>query len=273
MNAGRRTLVRCVISAVVPLAIGCGGGRDAGGAQPKPSAPVASGAPAPGQPMRWSGHVGAGKMMEIRTIAGTIHVTAGTGDVGEIEAKVHDGDPGAAPTVRFTEDEHGVVARVEPHDHGCECDHDRHDGHDGSVDFDVKVPAGVRLSARSVHGGIDVDGVSGPIDVHTVDGGITIKSATSAHARTVNGSVTASFRSPDLDSDSELETVNGPVQVTLPAAVNADLVASTLNGEIHVGFPFNGTNDRRSTHVTLGHGGRELRLRTINGAIEVSRGS
>ena len=275
MNAGRRMLVRCVISAVIPLAIGCGGGRDAGGAQPKPAAPVASGTPSPAQPMHWSGHVAAGKSMEVRTIAGTIHVTAATGDVGEIEAKIHDGDPGSPPTVHFSEDERGVVARVEQHEHGCGCDHDRHDGdrHEGSVDFDVKVPAGVHLVARSVHGGIDVDGVSGPIDLHTVDGGIAIRSATSARARTVNGSVTATFSKPDLDSDCELETVNGQVQVTLPAAANAELVASTLNGEIKVGFPFTGATDRRSTHGAIGHGGRELRLRTINGTIEVSRGS
>ncbi len=275
MNAGRRMLVRCVISAVIPLAVGCGGGRDAGGAQPKPAAPVASGTPSsPAQPMHWSGHVAAGKSMEVRTIAGTIKVTAATGDLGEIEAKVHDAGPGSAPIVHFTEDEHGVVARVDVHEHGCECDHDheRHDG--GSVDFEVKVPAGVHLIARSVHGGIDVDGVSGPIDLHTVDGGIAIRSATSARARTVNGSVTASFSKPDLESDCELETVNGPVQVTLPAAANAELVASTLNGEIKVGFPFSsGAMDRRSTHGSIGHGGRELRLRTINGTIEVSRGS
>jgi hypothetical protein len=221
--------------------------------------------------MRWSGHVAAGKSMEVRTIAGTIRVTASTGDVGEIEAKVHDGDPGSGPIVRFSEDERGVVARVDTHDHGCECDHN--DRHDGAVDFEVRVPAGVHLVARAVHGGIDVDGVSGPIDLHTVDGGIAIRSATSARARTVNGSVTASFSKPDLDSDCELETVNGPVQVTLPAAANAELVASTLNGEIKVGFPFNGATDRRSTHGSIGHGGRELRLRTINGTIEVSRGS
>jgi DUF4097 and DUF4098 domain-containing protein YvlB len=224
--------------------------------------------------MHWSGQIAAGKSMEVRTISGTIHVTAATGNVGEIEAKVRDVDGGAGPTVRFTEDEHGVVARVETHEHGCECDQDRHDGtHDGTVDFEVHVPAGVRLLARAVHGSIDVDGVSGPIDAHTVDGGIAIRSAASARARTVNGSVTASFSKPDLDSDSELETVNGPVQVTLPATANAELVASTLNGEIHVGLPFNGSTDRRSTHGSIGHGGRELRLRTINGTIEVSRGS
>lgn len=268
MTAGRRMFVRCVVSAIIPLAVGCGGGRDAGGAQPKPAAPVASGTPSAGQPLHWSGHMAAGKVMEVRTIAGTIRVTAGTGDVAEIDAKVHDGDPDSAPTVRFTEDEHGVVARVEVREHGCE-----HDRHDGSVDFEVKVPAGVRILARSVHGGIDVDGVAGPVDAHTVDGGIAIRSAKSARARTVNGSVNVSFSVPDLDSDCELETVNGPVQVTLPAAANADLVASTLNGEIHVGFPFNGSTDRRSTHGSIGHGGRELRLRTINGTIDVSKGS
>jgi hypothetical protein len=206
--------------------------------------------------------------MDVQTFAGTIHVMAAAGDVGDIEARVHDGHPGTAPTVWFTQDENGVVARVETQESGC--DHDRHDG---TVDFEVHVPAGVRLAARSVHGGIDVDGVSGPVDAHTVDGGIAIRSTTSVRARTVNGSVTASFRTPDLDADCELATVNGPVQVTLPAAANADLVASTLNGEVHVAFPFNGSTDRRSTHGSIGHGGRKLRLRTINGTIEVARGS
>jgi hypothetical protein len=271
MNPGRRTVIRCLISAVVPLVIGCGGGRDAGGAQPRPAAPpVASAAPRPGEPMKWTGHVAAGRSMEVRTIAGSIHVTAATGDVGEIEAKVHDGDPGSAPSVRFTEDERGVTARVETHEHGCRCDHG---SDDAAVDFEVRVPAGVRLVARTVQGGIDVDGVGSPIEAHTVEGGITIKAATSARAHTVNGSIAASFKGADLDSDTEIETVNGPVTVSLPAGANAQLVASTLNGQVHVGFPIDGSTESRRVHGAIGHGGRQLVLRTVNGTIEVSRGS
>jgi hypothetical protein len=280
MSHARRIAVRCALQALVPLAIGCGGGRDAGGAQPRPAAPVASAtarqAPPSGAPTRWTGRLAPGRAIDVRAVSGGIHATAASGDVAEIEARVRGGD--GKTTVRFTEDEHGVAARVEPREHGCHCndgddDGDGHGERDATVDFELRVPPGVQLVARSVHGGIDVDGVSGPLVVRTVDGGISLRAATAAHARTVNGPITATFRAADLESDSELDTVNGPVQVSLPPGANADLRASTLNGRVHVAFPIEGSFEGHRVHGTIGHGGRELLLRTVNGSIEVARGA
>jgi hypothetical protein len=224
-------------------------------------------------PTRWAGRLPAGRAIDIRAISGGIHATAVTGDVGEIEAKVRGGD--GHTVVRFTEDEQGVAARVEPREHGCHRGDGDEDGDAEerlTVDFEVRVPAGVHLVARSVHGGIDVDGVTGPIVVRTVDGGISLRSATAARARTVNGPINATFRATDLESDSELDTVNGPVQVNLPVGANADVRASTLNGHVHVAFPLEGSSETRRVHGTIGHGGRELLLRTVNGSIDVARG-
>jgi|SRR5579859_1718810 len=279
MGTRRRAFVRCLVHALVPLAIGCGGGRDAGGAQPKPPAPapsVSSAGVTASTPMRWSGRVVAGQVVEVRTVSGGIHVTAAAGDTASIEAKMRGADGPSPPVVRFVEDGRGILARVDyPEHEGCNCDECGHHAEQGGdravVDFEIKVPAGAQLVVHSVHGGIDVDGVTGPIEARTVDGGITLRSATSAHARTVNGPITASFREADLGSDCELDTVNGPVQVSLPAGANADLTASTRNGDVRVAFPLTGSSSTRRVHGTIGRGGRELRLKTVNGTIDVAR--
>jgi hypothetical protein len=275
MSHARRFAVRCALHALVLLAVGCGGGRDAGGAQPRPAAPAASApALASGAPTRWTGRLAPGRAIDVRAISGGIHATAASGDVAEIEAKVRGGD--GRTVVRFTEDEHGVAARVEPREHGCRHEDGDDDGdaeRDVTVDFELRVPAGVHLVARSVHGGIDVEGVSGPLVVRTVDGGISLRAATAARARTVNGPITATFRAADLESDTELDTVNGPVQISLPAGANADLRASTLNGRVHVAFPLQGSSEAHRVHGTIGHGGRELLLKTVNGSIDIERGA
>jgi hypothetical protein len=271
--ACRRIAVRSIVQVLVPLAVGCGGGRDAGGAQPKAAAAgfAATASVPAGQPMRWAGHVPAGRVIEVRALSGQIHATAATGDSAEIEAKPVRWSGEAPPRVVFTEDAHGIVARVETEDRrGCDHYGERRDD---VVDFDVRVPAGVRFVAHSVSGSVESDGVAGPVEAHTVDGSIRLASATAARARTVNGSITATFRAADLESDTELDTVNGQVQVTLPAAANADLSASTLNGEVRIAFPLAGSTEPRRARGTIGRGGRELRLRTVNGSIDVARGA
>jgi hypothetical protein len=221
--------------------------------------------------MRWTGHLPAGRAIEVRTVSGTIRATVARGDSAEIEARPVQSGGDGPPHVVFTEDARGIVARVETDDrHGCDCDRDRRDD---VVDFDVRVPSGVRLVAHSVRGSVEIDGVSGALEARTVDGSIRLRSATAARARTVNGSITATFRAADLESDTELDTVNGRVQVTLPAGANADLSASTLNGEVRVEFPLEGSVEPRRVHGSVGHGGRELRLRTVNGNIDVARGA
>jgi DUF4097 and DUF4098 domain-containing protein YvlB len=67
--------------------------------------------------------------------------------------------------------------------------------------------------------------------------------------------------------------VNGSIDVALPPGVNADLAASTVNGHISSDFPITvrGRFTSRHLHGTLGSGGRELKVSTVNGSITVAR--
>ena len=71
------------------------------------------------------------------------------------------------------------------------------------------------------------------------------------------------------------ETVNGRITVELPDNTNADVRAETLNGGISSDFRMtvSGRFGSRRLNGTIGNGGRELRLKTVNGPIRLRRTS
>ncbi len=103
---------------------------------------------------------------------------------------------------------------------------------DVNVEFVVKVPAGVRLAARTVNGAIDASGLSADVDAETVNGSVTVQTSGVARAETVNGSVQATMGRADWSSDLEIKTVNGSIRVTLPCAASTTVDAETVNGSI-----------------------------------------
>ena len=74
-------------------------------------------------------------------------------------------------------------------------------------------------------------------------------------------------------AEAEFKTVNGSINLGLPADVSTELQAETLNGEISSDFSLTvqGRIDRRHLSGSLGTGGRQLLLKTVNGSIHLRR--
>jgi DUF4097 and DUF4098 domain-containing protein YvlB len=91
----------------------------------------------------------------------------------------------------------------------------------------------------------------------------------------VNGSITVAIDSLTTPGDIDLSTTNGSVTAQLPAALNADLDLETTNGKLTTDFdlPINGVRPRKHLTVTLGTGGRKLRLSTTNGSVTLRKGA
>jgi DUF4097 and DUF4098 domain-containing protein YvlB len=106
-----------------------------------------------------------------------------------------------------------------------------------------------------------------------VNGKIDVTTSGTALAETVNGSIRASLGSVAWDGARKFTTVNGSIEVELPAGINTYLAASTVNGHICSDFPI--TVRRRHTNRrargTLGTGGRALKVSTVNGSITLAR--
>jgi DUF4097 and DUF4098 domain-containing protein YvlB len=142
---------------------------------------------------------------------------------------------------------------------------------DVEVKFTLRVPAGVHVAAQTVNGGIQLIGLRGDAKANTVNGSVRVSTSGTAEASTVNGGITVDVGDAQLGHDLSFNTVNGGVDVMLPANVNADVRASTTNGTIDTDFPVSiqGRWGPRTMSGTLGKGGSNLSMTTVNGSIHL----
>ncbi len=149
-----------------------------------------------------------------------------------------------------------------------------HRSNSTSVDYEIKVPEQAQLkSIRHVNGVLEIEGVHGAVDASTVNGQLAAKGlASDSHLETVNGAVEASFEKLEHVKSVSIKTVNGAVNVALPADADAELSAHTVNGGIHtpagLAVKKHGLVGREA-EAKLGKGGTQVRLQTVNGGIHI----
>ena len=144
---------------------------------------------------------------------------------------------------------------------------------DVSVRFVARVPPGVRFVGRTVNGDVDAQGLSGPVTIATVNGSTTFSTTSYGEASTVNGSIRGILGASGWNDGLVFHTVNGSITLDLPSDLSADVRASTVNGEISTDFPMliSGRVSRRHLSGTIGNGGRQLDLETVNGSVRLRR--
>jgi Putative adhesin len=231
---------------------------------------------------RWQGRVAAGATLEIKGVNGAIDAQPATGSEVEVTAvkRAQLSDPDSVE-VKVVEHAGGVtICAVYPSPGGqpneCRPGHGgrmnaRHN--DVNVNFLVRVPANVHFVAQTVNGAIKAIGLTSDAEAHTVNGGITIDSAGVARGETVNGSISATLGQANWSGKLALATVNGSIRLTLPSGLSTELDATTVNGSITTDFPLTvqARRSKRQLSGTIGSGGRQLELQTVNGGIEIKR--
>ena len=231
---------------------------------------------------RWHEPLAAGRIIEVKGIHGNVEAAPAAG--GEVEvvavkrARRSNPDDVRIEVVRHAD---GVtICAVYPNPGGepntCSAGPTQHshvDNNDTSVDFTVRVPAGVRFAGKTVNGSVEARGLSSDVEAKTVNGDVEVTTAGLARASTVNGSITVAMGRADWADELEFKTVNGGIDLSVPASLSAEVTAKTLNGEITTDFPMTvmGTISRRRLTGTVGGGGRELHLETVNGSVQLRR--
>jgi DUF4097 and DUF4098 domain-containing protein YvlB len=97
------------------------------------------------------------------------------------------------------------------------------------VHFTARVPPGAALPGRTVNGDVEGEALRGDAESHAVNRSVRLSTTELAVASTVNGSITASMGRADWADSASLKTVNGGVRLRLPAVLNAEIRAQTLN--------------------------------------------
>jgi DUF4097 and DUF4098 domain-containing protein YvlB len=147
------------------------------------------------------------------------------------------------------------------------------DNNDVTVNFEIKVPAGVKFEGRTVNGSVTATGLHADAQASTVNGSVEVETDGEAEAETVNGNVKVDMGRIDGSGAMRFSTVNGRIDVSIPAGAGLNVSANTTNGDISTDFPLTvrGRFGPRQLSGTIGGGGRSLSLSTVNGDIELHK--
>lgn len=262
----------------------------------------------------FSDRVAAGAWLRVHSTHGDIRVTRASGDRVEVVGRKSGDD---AADLRITAVRNGDDVTICAVFEGAQCDAEgirssrrwSHDG-EGSVDFEVRLPRGVKIRAATGNGEVGVSGATaevqatsgngavsvassggpvrassgnGDIDVSEAGGEVTARSgngdirvtttAGPVTASTGNGSIDARMSSLTGTEDMAFRTGNGDVSVTLPANFEGEIDARLPNGRLESDFPLRveGRLDPRRLRATIGGGGRRITITSGSGGAEIRK--
>ena len=150
-------------------------------------------------------------------------------------------------------------------------DDDRHNP--ATVEYTLHVPHAARIDeVKLINGGLDIQGLTGEVHASSINGKVVARELNGrTELSTVNGRVEADFARLGT-SPIELSSVNGSVRLTLPSDAKADVEANTVMGGISNDFGLRVHHGRYVGHDVdgrLGDGGTRIRLKNVNGRIEI----
>lgn len=226
----------------------------------------------------WKGRVAPEKTVTVKALNGSIEVTGADGDEVEVNA-TKSGPHADQMEVKVIPSGDGILV-CETYsydgDYSDTCGGGSHGSHAHGqaphVNYQIRIPRNLRLHASSVNGGVSAEHLGRQAEISSVNGGVSVSTTSWARASSVNGSVTCRFGKADWDH-LELSSVNGSIHLTLPADANTDVRFSSVNGNFSSDFPVTvqGRMGRHSLEGRIGSGGRDLKLSTVNGSVDLEK--
>lgn len=160
----------------------------------------------------------------------------------------------------------------------------------GGTHITITVPPDTSLKLSSHNGSIYAEGVHGEIDAECQNGGIKLVNVSgTVLADSHNGAINVVMDHVDTGKPSAFSSVNGTIDVTLPADLKANLKMRSSQGSIFSDFDMNVTSGRATTQknntsdgkfrvdfdrtvlATINGGGTEMTFTTVNGSILVRK--
>ena len=159
----------------------------------------------------------------------------------------------------------------------------------GGGEIQIQVPVETSVTVNTINNGVSVENISGEIDVESINGGVSVtNSSGSVMAASMNGKVTVALDKVAPGKAMSFSSMNGTIDVTLPADIKANLKMKVDNGDVYTDFDVNLTNDKfdttesntgkgirirgnRTTYGTINGGGPEMQFTTFNGRILIHK--
>jgi hypothetical protein len=200
----------------------------------------------------------------VQNLYGDVQITAWDRDQVLVQAFKKSADPRQLDDARVVVDSSSDLVSIHTQYAGADAEHP------ASVDYRIMVPRTARLEdVRLINGGLSISGVAGFIKASSVNGSIHAeKLEGQAELSTVNGRLEAGF--DRVSRGINLSSVNGAIQISIPASADATLDARNLSGGIESAFgrPWRASDGHR-LRASLNHGGASIRVHNVNGGISI----
>jgi DUF4097 and DUF4098 domain-containing protein YvlB len=231
---------------------------------------------------------GIGKIT-VETTSGDITVTGGDRDSVLIDAEIY-----VVGKKQEVCDKLAGEVEIEVKEHGGElsisADYPKKHGYDISISFTLAVPTAVGLEASSVNGALNVTNLAGGAELSAINGQVTVREVAGAiDASTINGLISLSDVTGEVEASTingavncvntavcpagvDFNSINGPLQLTLPSSPDAGIEAETMSGSVAlngvVGVELKG--NPKAWSGSLGSGKGHYEFSAINGSITIT---
>ncbi len=161
----------------------------------------------------------------------------------------------------------------------------------GAANLEIQVPTRTSLKLACQQGGeILVEKVEGELEASGLNGSVTLLEVSGAVVvHSLNGQVKVSFQRVTPDKPMSFSTLNGDIDVTLPADTKATVKLETLNGTLQSDFEIQPKGGNQQPHPgavannqpvwmtekvrvgTINGGGPEFQMKAFNGNIHLRK--
>lgn len=152
------------------------------------------------------------------------------------------------------------------------------------VKYTIKLPRKVAILFQETNwqgSNISISNMDGDLEIKTNNASIELNNVTGpVVANTINGEVKVVYSALSQEKPTAISTINGPVDITLPANAKANLKLRSINGEMYTDFDLGvKTSKDGMSKVGGGHdidgttngGGVDMQLKTISSNIYIRK--
>lgn len=234
-----------------------------------------------GDDWRWSGKLAPDQVLQIKNVNGAIEADGINGDTIEVVAHKSGEDKDQVRVELVNSGDGVTICAVYPgHGNTCEAGNGYHqEVHDvhAKVDFEIKIPRNLRFDANTVNGKVRAEDLGRFVRASSVNGSVDVSTDAWAQATSVNGGVKVRMGRADWTGNLKITTVNGSIDLEVPASLSTDVKFSSVNGSLDTDLPMTITHSSgrwgpKNVEGRIGSGGRELTVTTVNGSLRIRTG-
>ncbi len=216
--------------------------------------------------------------------AGDVKIDGYNGDEVIIQASGYEAPPDRAKGLKAlynsAVDNSGIGLAMTPSSNGLKIEKATRK----QIKYTIRIPRKVAILYQQTNwqpGNVTISNMDGDLEVRTNNGAISLTNVTGpVVANTTNGEVKIVYSSLSQEKPSAISTINGPVDITLPASAKANMKLRSIHGEMYTDFDLGMKSQKdglskvgggNNIDGTTNGGGVEIELRTINSNIYIRK--